>query len=145
LGDAELLGISRPEEFGELAIDYSHEIASVEELDHIQAYGIFSAMGLLQDAVADTIEYSRECGAFGKSILNNQFVHWRLAEMQTELEALRALFNAAVQAYIDGEDGTKLAFMAKYKMRRLAEWIPSECLYFWGGLGFMAENRISRT
>ena len=65
--------------------------------------------------------------------------------MQTEVEALRSLFHTAVEAYVEGEDVTKLASMAKYKMGKLAEWIPSECLRFWGGQGFMAENRISRT
>ncbi len=108
-------------------------------------YVVGRSIGLLEDAIADTIAYVRERKAFGKAILDNQFVHFRLAEMQTEIEALRALFHAAVEAYIAGEDVTKLASMAKYKMGRLAEWIPGECLRFWGGQGFMAENRISRT
>jgi citronellyl-CoA dehydrogenase len=117
----------------------------MEQFQEERLYVVGRSIGLLEDAIADTIEYTRDREAFGKSILNNQFVHFRLAEMQTEVEALRALFHAAVQAYIDGKDVTKLASMAKYKMGRLAEWIPSECLRFWGGQGFMAENRISRT
>ena len=48
LGDAGLLGISRPEEFGGLALDYSYEIACVEELGHIQAYGVSSESAFRQ-------------------------------------------------------------------------------------------------
>jgi alkylation response protein AidB-like acyl-CoA dehydrogenase len=38
-----------------------------------------------------TAEYTRERKAFGQSILDNQVVHFRLAELQTEVEALRSL------------------------------------------------------
>jgi citronellyl-CoA dehydrogenase len=117
----------------------------MEQFQEERLYVVGRSIGLLEDAIADTIEYTRDRTAFGKSILDNQFVHFRLAEMQTEIEALRALFHAAVEAYAAGENVIKLASMAKYKMGRLAEWIPGECLRFWGGQGFMAENRISRT
>ena len=37
-------------------------------------------------------------------MLDNQAVHFRLAELQTEVEALRALTYDAVEGYINGED-----------------------------------------
>lgn len=117
----------------------------MEQFQEERLYVVARSLGLMEDAIADTIAYVRERKAFGRVILDNQFVHFRLAEMQTELEALRALLHAAVEAYVGGADVTKLASMAKYKMGRLAEWIPGECLRFWGGQGFMHENRISRT
>lgn len=42
-------------------------------------------------AIQATIEYTSQRKAFGKSILDNQYVHYRLAELQTEVECLRAL------------------------------------------------------
>lgn len=45
----------------------------------------------LDKAISDTIEYTRQRQAFGRSILDNQVVHFRLAELATEIEALRAL------------------------------------------------------
>ena len=41
--------------------------------------------------IQQTIDYTRERKAFGKSILDNQYVHFRLAEMESEVEALRSL------------------------------------------------------
>ena len=41
--------------------------------------------------IQQTIDYTRERKAFGKSILDNQHVHFRLAEMESEIEALRSL------------------------------------------------------
>ena len=68
------------------------------------------------DTVIDaTIEYTRERKAFGKSILDNQVVHFRLAELRTEVAALRALTYSAVEQYVSGKDVTKLASMAKLK------------------------------
>jgi len=46
------------------------------------------SMGTLID---ETANYARERMAFGKSILDNQYVHFKLAELKTEIECLRAL------------------------------------------------------
>ncbi len=46
LGDAGLLGISRPEEFGGLGLDYSYEVAAAEEMGHIAANGISTSIGV---------------------------------------------------------------------------------------------------
>ena len=37
-----------------------------------------------------------------------------------------------------------MASMAKYLVGVMASEVPSQLLQFWGGQGFMAENRISR-
>ena len=71
-------------------------------------------------------------------------VHFRLAEMQTEIELLRALIYRAGEALIEGADVTKLATMAKLKAGRLGREVPSACLQYWGGMGFMNETPVSR-
>ena len=120
-------------------------IYQMEQFQEERLYVVARSLGILQDALDTTIEYTRDRQAFGKAVIDNQFVAFRIAEMQTEVEALRALLHSATEKYVAGEDVTTLASMAKYKMGRLAEWIPGECLRFWGGQGFMHENRISRT
>ena len=45
-----------------------------------------------------TIDYTRERKVFGRPLLDNQVVHFRLAELQTEVEALRALVYRASSA-----------------------------------------------
>jgi citronellyl-CoA dehydrogenase len=91
-----------------------------------------------------TIEYTRTRKAFGRSILDNQVVHFKLAEMQTEVELLRALTYRAAEALIAGEDVTKLATMAKLKTGRLGRELTDACLQYWGGMGFMNETPVSR-
>ena len=105
-----------------------------------------AAAGLKRHEVIinETIEYTRNRKAFGQSILDNQVVHFRLAELQTEVELLRSLIYRAAEALVAGEDVTKLATMAKLRAGRLNREVPDACLQYWGGMGFMNETPVSR-
>ena len=94
--------------------------------------------------IAETIAYARQRKAFGRSILDNQTVHFKLAELQTEIELLRSLIYRAAEAMIAGADMTQLATMAKLKAGKLGRELPSACLQYWGGMGFMNETPVSR-
>jgi citronellyl-CoA dehydrogenase len=91
-----------------------------------------------------TIDYARGRKAFGKSILENQVVHFRLAELATDIEMLRALVYRACELYLDGQDVTRLASMAKLKAGRLSREVADSCLQYWGGMGYMNETIVSR-
>ena len=103
-----------------------------------------NALRSLDSAIRDTIEYTRSRRIFGRPVLDNQIVHYTLAELQTEIEALRALVYRATELYVAGEDVTPLASMAKLKAGRLLREVPERCLQFWGGMGFTWENPVSR-
>jgi citronellyl-CoA dehydrogenase len=98
----------------------------------------------LERIVNATIDYTRERKAFGQSILDNQVVHFRMAELQTEIELLRSLVYRCCELYIAGEDVTRLASMAKLKAGRLAREVSDSCLQYWGGMGYMWESPVSR-
>ena len=72
-------------------------------------WGAAGSLRSLDRLIDQTIDYTRQRQAFGKSILDNQVVHFRLAELRTEVEALRALTYRAVEMYVSGKDVTKLA------------------------------------
>jgi len=91
-----------------------------------------------------TIEYTRERKVFGQPLINNQIIHFKMAELQTEVEALRALTFKACALHIEGQDATKLASMAKLKVGRLWRELTDSCLQYWGGMGFTWDNPISR-
>jgi len=98
----------------------------------------------MECAIQDTIAYTRERKAFGKPLLDNQVIHFKLAELQAEVEALRALIYRAVELVVNGEDVTRLASMAKLKAGRLVRQVADSCLQFYGGMGFMNETPVSR-
>jgi citronellyl-CoA dehydrogenase len=107
-------------------------------------YGAAGSLLSLDRLIDQTIEYTRQRKAFGKSILDNQVVHYRLAELRTEVEALRALTYRAVELYVSGKDVTRLASMAKLKCGRLSREVTDSCLQYWGGMGFTWDNPLSQ-
>jgi len=119
-------------------------IYQMEQFQVERLWGALHTAARLDRAISATIEYTRERKAFGKSILDNQWVHFKLAEYQTEVEALRALGWRAVAQIVAGEDATQLASMAKLKAGRLMREVTDGCLQFWGGMGFTLENPVSR-
>ncbi len=107
-------------------------------------YAAAACLRTLDRLIDQTIDYTRQRQTFGKPILHNQVVHFRLAELRTEVEALRALTYRAVESYISGKDVTKLASMAKLKAGRLSREVADSCLQYWGGMGYTWDNPISQ-
>ena len=105
-----------------------------------------SASGLLamEDCIQQTIEWAQQRQMFGSTLIDQQWVQFKLAELQTEVEALRALTYRAAQMYMAGQDALQLASMAKLKSGRLTREVADTCLQFWGGMGFTWDNRVSR-
>ncbi len=94
--------------------------------------------------IQETADYLRQRQAFGRSLLDNQYIQFKLAELKTELEALRALVYMATQTYIEGGDVVELASMAKLKAGRLSREITEWCMQFQGGMGYTWDNPVSR-
>ncbi len=119
----------------------------IYQMQQFQEERLWAAAGGLvkmQRAIQDTIEYTRNRIAFGQSILDNQVVHFKLAELETKIELLRSLVYRAVHEYVNGADITKLASMAKLTVGRLQREVADSCLQYYGGMGFMNETEITR-
>lgn len=116
----------------------------MEQFQEERLYAAATAVKGFESLIQHTIEYTRNRQAFGKSILDNQVVHFSLAELQTEVELLRALTYSAVEGYINGEDVTTKASMAKLKAGRLSRQVADTCLQYFGGMGFMWDNPVAR-
>lgn len=107
-------------------------------------WGAAASLKANEFLIEATIDYTRGRKAFGQSILDNQVVHFRIAELATEVELLRSLVYRAGSLYLKGEDVTRLATMAKLKAGRLNRELTDALLQYWGGMGFMNETPVSR-
>ncbi len=103
-----------------------------------------TVLRVMEKAIDDVIDYTRQRIAFAKPLLDNQVIHFRLAELQTEIELLRSLIYRAVEEHVQGADVTRLASMAKLKAGRLSRAVTDSCLQYYGGMGFMNETPITR-
>ncbi|MDB5816561.1 MAG: Citronellyl-CoA dehydrogenase [Rhizobacter sp.] len=119
-------------------------IYQMEQFQLERLWGALNSGAMAQRAIDITIDYTRERKAFGRSILDNQWVHYKLAELQTEVAALRALSWQGVEDVCAGKDATRTATMAKLKAGRVVREVADGCLQFWGGMGYMKESHIAR-
>ena len=126
---------------GEEGMGFMYQMFQFQEE---RIYAAASALKSYENIIQETIEYTKQRETFGKPILDNQIVQFKLAELQTEVELLRALTYNAVEEYIDGKDGLTKASMGKLKYGRLGRALPDACLQFWGGMGFMWESSVAR-
>lgn len=107
-------------------------------------YGAANSLKMLDKLIDLTIEYCKERHTFGTPLIHNQVIHFRLAELRTEVELLRSLVYRAVDDYVGGADVTRMASMAKLKCGRLIREVADSCLQYWGGMGFTYDNPISQ-
>jgi citronellyl-CoA dehydrogenase len=126
---------------GEEGAGFTYQMLQFQEE---RLWSVASGLLVKERMIDETIAYTRERRAFGRPVLDNQVVHFRLAELKTEVEALRALVYRAAGLMLKGEDVTMLASMAKLKSARLAREVADTCLQYWGGMGYMSETPISR-
>ncbi|GAB6019155.1 hypothetical protein CHUAL_000774 [Chamberlinius hualienensis] len=126
---------------GEEGMGFTYQMLQFQEE---RIAGTISSLPSMFNAIESTIEYCRERKTFGKPILHNQYVHFRLAELATELEAHRALVYQTAKLYSEGKDVTKWASMCKLKAGRLMREVFDTCLQYWGGMGYMNDVDISR-
>src|SRR3569833_1387051 len=112
----------------------------IYQLQQFQEERLWAAASCLQsltDCIGLTIEWAQERKLFGAALADQQWVQFKLAELKTEIECLRALTYRACDLYVQGQDVLELASMAKLKAGRLNRLVPDTCLLFWGGLGFL--------
>ena len=126
---------------GEEGMGFMYQMFQFQEE---RIYAAASALKSYENIIQETIEYTKQRETFGKPILDNQIVQFKLAELQTEVELLRALTYNAVEEYIDGKDVLTKASMVKLKSGRLGRELTDACLQFWGGMGFMWESSVAR-
>lgn len=126
---------------GEEGMGFIYQMLQFQEE---RMWGVANVLTPMENILQETIKYTSERKIYNQRLLDNQIVHFRLAELSTEVELLRSLLHRAVGLYIDGNDVTKLASMAKLKAGRLARELSDSCLQFWGGMGFTNEVLVSR-
>ena len=102
------------------------------------------SVGMARAAYEAALAYARGREAFGKPIIEQQAVSFRLADMATQIAAARGLvFDAATQRDA-GESCIKEASMAKLFASEMAERVASDAIQIHGGYGYVADFPVER-
>jgi citronellyl-CoA dehydrogenase len=119
-------------------------ILQMQQFQKERLIGSIMAHSGAERTVRETICYTQERHAFGRPLIDNQWIHFKLCELLTEIEALRQLNYHCARMLMAGQDITKETSMAKLKAGRLSRQVADTCLQFYGGMGYMEETPISR-
>ncbi len=106
--------------------------------------GALMSVSGMERIIRMTIDYTRQRQTFGKPLIDNQWIHFKITELLTEVEALRQLAYHCTRMLVAGMDLTKEVSMAKLKAGRLAREVADTCLQFHGGMGYVEEYPMAR-
>jgi butyryl-CoA dehydrogenase len=103
------------------------------------------AVGIAQGAFEAAAAYAKQRRAFGKPIGEFQAVQWMLADMQTEIEAARALVHRA--AWMRDAGAPRLgayASRAKLYAGEMVNRVAGKAVQIHGSLGYSRESDVER-
>ncbi|MEX2282433.1 MAG: acyl-CoA dehydrogenase [Gemmatimonadota bacterium] len=101
-------------------------------------------LGLAQGALDHTLRYVQEREQFRRRIADFQGVQFQLAQMRTEIEAMRLMVYNAARLKDAGRSFIVEAAMAKLFASQAAQQIASTCIDLHGGYGFTKEYPVEK-
>lgn len=102
------------------------------------------SVGMAQAAFDHALAYAREREAFGKPIFEHQAVQFRLADMETRIEAARQMVLNAARMKDAGIPCLREAAMAKLFASEMAEEVCSAAIQTLGGYGYLSEYPVEK-
>ncbi len=103
-----------------------------------------SSVTNMEFGIDAALQYMSERKAFGKTINKFQVLRHRIAQLATEVEALKSFSYYCCQLYDQNIYDVKLCSMAKLICTELHEKVATQCLQFFGGNGFMEDYPLAR-
>lgn len=102
------------------------------------------SVGMARAAFEAAVRYAKERITFGKPIIEHQAVNFRLADMNTLLDAARLMVWRAAMLKDAGKPCLKEASMAKMFASEAAEKIASDAIQIHGGVGYTSDFPVER-
>ncbi|MEK0100045.1 acyl-CoA dehydrogenase family protein [Streptomyces sp. A475] len=116
----------------------------MQQFQHERMIAAYMTVGSVGHALERTRDYLKQRTTFGKPLIENQWIQFKLAELAAELDLLRHYNYACAEAYMRGEDTSRYATVAKLTSGRLARRTADVCMQFHGGVGYMEETWTAR-
>ena len=103
------------------------------------------SLGAAQSALDKATRYVQERKAFGKSLADLQALQFRLADMETELQAARTFLRQAAWKFDQkAPDATKYCAMAKRFVTDTGFKVVNDALQLHGGYGYLTEFGLEK-
>jgi acyl-CoA dehydrogenase len=103
-----------------------------------------SAVAGTEAILAQTVAYVKERKAFGKPVAAFQNTQFKLAEMDSELTAMRVFIDRCIELHLQGKLDVPTVAKSKLLSTDLQCKIIDECVQLHGGYGYMWEYPVAR-
>ncbi len=103
-----------------------------------------SAVAGAEAILAQTVAYVKERKAFGKPVAAFQNTQFKLAEMDSELTAMRVFIDRCIELHLQGKLDVPTVAKSKLLSTDLQCRIIDECVQLHGGYGYMWEYPVAR-
>ena len=101
------------------------------------------AIGVMQAAYEEALEYARNRKVFGSNIVDYQLTRAKLGRMSILIQAGRQFMYHVATLMAKGQGATE-ASMVKAYVCKAAEWVTREAMQIHGGMGYAEEFAVSR-
>ncbi|MFA5527437.1 MAG: acyl-CoA dehydrogenase [Peptostreptococcales bacterium] len=102
------------------------------------------SVGIAQGALNEAIKYVKERKQFGKRISSFQNTQFKIAELQTKIDAARLMTWRAAVSKDNKENYSPLAAMAKLFASDVCNVVTRDCVQMMGGYGYSREYPVER-
>jgi acyl-CoA dehydrogenase len=102
------------------------------------------ALGIARAAYEYSLDYAKERKAFGRPIIMNQAIAFKLANMITEIDASRLLIWRAAWLSRNGGFKNGEGSMSKWKASETAVRVTEDAIQILGGYGYTREYPVER-
>ena len=103
-----------------------------------------SSIATMEFAISESLSYMNERKAFGKSINKLQVLRHRIAQLSSEIEALKVFSYYCCNLFDKNIYDVKLCSMGKLLCTELHEKVSTQCLQFFGGNGYTEDYPMAR-
>lgn len=115
----------------------------MEKLPQERLVIAWQAIGMIESALAVTLDYVRERKAFGKTLFDIQNTQFKLAECKTQATVAKTFLYHCTDMLLQTRLDAATASMAKLFVTEAQAKIIDECLQLFGGYGYMLEYPIA--
>jgi alkylation response protein AidB-like acyl-CoA dehydrogenase len=103
------------------------------------------ALGIARAAFEFALQYAKERKQFGRAIIENQAIAFKLADMAMEIEAARSMIWRALWESRNGGEFKKAeGSMAKLKAGEVAVWVTDQAIQICGGYGYIRDFPVEK-
>ena len=116
----------------------------MQELPQERLSVAVNAVAAAESVLQATVAYVKERKAFGKPVASYQNTQFKLAELDSELTAMRVFVDRCLELHLDGKLDAITAAKAKLISTELQCRLVDECVQLHGGYGFMWDYPVAR-